>query len=262
MKHIYKIFIVSCLVASSFVDAGLIRGSGRGGSSGSTADTYYLIDDIHTNSMGIDTDYFEGGGFPSAYVSGGIDHAYAAPTFCVDYSIIEQNEQRKAAGVELLEEEPCIWEFQQHENLNVFGAYLIFLADPSLIDVSWTISNGVKDWTVAGFMDATGTPWLDAPIPSDMVVGEYWATVTITQNSGPNATFYRQNVHDSNLVNCDDSVTPIVCGYNLSSSDAYSSVSYGEILRIVPTLNAVTAPATLFIWFGGFIAIMFMRRRW
>ena len=261
MNKIFKILITSCLIISFVSDAKLIRGGGRGSETSSTADTYYLINDIHRNSVGIDTAYFEAGGFPSAYVSGGVDLAYAAPTDCVDYSIIAENENRKAAGVELLEEEPCIWEFQQDENLSVFGAYLIFLADPALIDVRWTISNGVMDWTLAGDIDNTGTPLLSAPIPFDMDIGDYWATVTITQNSGPDASFYKQNVHDSNIVDCDDTVTPPVCGYNLSSSDFYRSTSFSEILRIVPTTITVNAPATLLIYISGFMAFMRIRRR-
>lgn len=261
MKMLFKLLIVSCLVVSFVTDARLIRGSGRGGSTSSTADTYYLIDDIHRNSVGIDTGYFDTGGFPSAHVSGGIALAYAAPTSCVDYSLIEENEQRAAAGVELLEEEPCIWESQQHENLSLFGAYLIFLSPPSLIDVSWTISNGTMDWTLAGFIDDVGTPWLDAPIPADMGIGDYWATVTITQYSGPDASFYKQNVHDSDFYQCDDSEMPLVCGYAFSSSDSYSSTYASEILRIVPTTITASAPAALFIYLSGLIALTMIRRR-
>ena len=251
--------IVGCLMVSFVVDAKLIRGSGRGGSTSSTADTYYLIDDIHRNSVGLDVAYFDAGGFPSAHVSGGIDLAYAAPTDCVDYLIIQENRDREDAGVELLEEEPCIWEFQQDENLSLFGAYLIFLADPALIEVSWTISNGSKDWFLDGYIDNAGIPLLEAPIPIDMDIGDYWATVTITQQSGPNASFYKQNVHDTNLINCDDTLTPPVCGYSLNSSDFYRSTSFREMLRIVPTTITVNAPATLFIYLVGLIALK--RRR-
>ena len=261
MNKIFKILVASSLVVSFVTDAKLIRGSGRGSSTSSTADTYYLIDDIHRNSIGIDTAYFEAGGFPSAHVSGGIDLAYAAPTDCVDYSIIEDNEDRAAAGVDLLEEEPCIWEFNQDESLSLFGAYLIFLADPALIDVSWTISNGAMDWTLAGYIDNTGTPLLEAPIPFDMAIGDYLATVTITQNSGPDASFYSQNIHDSSIIDCDDTLIPPVCGYSLSSSDFYSSTSYKEILRIVPTAITANAPATLLIYVSGLMALMRIRRR-
>lgn len=261
MKMLFKLLIVSFLVVSFITDARLIRGSGRGGSSGSTADTYYLIDDIHRNSVGIDKAYFDTADFPSAYVTGGIALAYAAPTFCVDYNLIEENRDRAAAGVALREEQPCVWESQQLENLSIFGAYLIFLSPPSLIDVSWTISNGTMDWTLAGFIDDTGTPWLDAPIPADMGIGDYWASVTITQYSGPDARFYHQNVHDSNLYQCDDTVIPEVCGYTLSSSDFYRSTSANELLRIVPTTLTVNTPDILFIYLGGLLALTSLRKR-
>jgi hypothetical protein len=262
MNKILKILIASCLIISFVSNAKLIRGGGRGSGTSSTSDDYYLIGDIHRNSVGIDEAYFDSGAFPSVTISGGIDTAFAAPTECVDYNILEENERRAAAGVDLLEEEPCVWEFEQNENLVLYGDFLLYFADADLVDVNWLISDGVNDWNFAGTVnpdsnyllpdgelaDRAGMVFLDVPMPFDMGVGDYVVSVQVTQYSGLDASFYSLNVHDFPSFNCDDTVTPNICGYSLSPRDSLSSYSKTELLRIVaqaPIL--VSSPATVFI---------------
>lgn len=271
MNKIFRILIASCLIISFVSDAKLIRGGGRGSETSSTSDDYYLIDDIHRNSVGIDEAYFEAGAFPSVTISGGIDTAFAAPTECVDYSIIEENQRREDAGVELLVEEPCIWEFEQNENLVLFGDFLLYFADADLIDVNWLISDGVNDWNFAGTVnpdknyflpdgelaDKAGMVFLDAPIPFDMGVGDYTVSVQVTQFSGSEASFYSLNTHNSASFNCDDTVNPNICGYTLSAMDSLSSHSENEILKIVSqSAISVSSPSMVFIYLFFMVGLL------
>lgn len=310
-----KLIIFSTLilyVVVSIAEARLIRTSGRGTFSGNFSEEFYYFDNSQLNQVGIKEDAFFnrftnnvvraiGGGSAGigavpndciyGYTQDDIDFVDAEISFLQDQfnnGVITADEfdQQSQALQDSLTGEPCVWEFEQGEDLFAFGFYSLFFGIPDIIyDVSWNIFGNGVDQTFDGDINPTEftTPegtvregWVTLNTPINLAPGDYQIRVS-SSIATPNGKIFWSSTEPGDQVQyeerCEfiDAINDIVCGYNSISqfngeiSDAPTTrVSDSEILRILPSSSnppvTVSAPASSSIIIFG-LALIGLRRR-
>lgn len=184
--------------------------------------------------------------------------------------------------------DPCTWEFQEGEALDLFGAFSMFFDLPEVTyEVNWNISGNGETFVLPGeineegprtssagdmFLQGEGV-FLNTPAPLGLGVGEYDLFVSVALSApgeffltgGFDVVEFEEVCIDEGPV--DDPV--LVCGYNtfdsfgpITAPRAYFSAV--ESLRIIAADDngpvSVSAPSTLFCSIAGLLAL-FRRRR-
>ena len=99
--------------------------------------------------------------------------------------------------------EPCVWEFDQGEDLFTFGFFSLFFGTPDVTyDVSWNIYGAGETWTLPGSVNTVpdlvtpdgtieeGWVTLNAPAPSNLFAGDYLIDVSVSLSSTKGEFFW------------------------------------------------------------------------
>ena len=104
--------------------------------------------------------------------------------------------------------DPCVWEFEQGEDLYTFGFFSMFFDTPDVeYDVSWSIfGNGVSEVLSGGinadgpiaapdpnFQIGQGWVTLDAPAPAGLLPGDYGIRVSVGLSSNSGSFFWESS---------------------------------------------------------------------
>jgi uncharacterized protein (TIGR03382 family) len=194
--------------------------------------------------------------------------------------------------------DPCVWEFEEGEDLFTFGSFGPF-GNPEIgYDVEWSIlGNGVSERLQGAIQDGVnpldpsiqdGWVTLNTPAPSSLVPGDYSLFVSVSllppldplTGNAAGRFFYTSSepgweVDIEQVCRIPASGGPDVCGFNSvdrftgdvvdTPTSFFSRV--GEILRIVPAATppdggpvAVSAPSTLSAVVAGLLLLVRRRR--
>jgi hypothetical protein len=293
MMKLFWTLIAVYLVQLSFVaEARLVRSGGGGAETESNSDSYYIVPIANTNYLGLDTHFANSGrpiGTPAISQAGERLDIYATPTgecfdntgnffYGIDLGAIADDAERNAIIEQYFAEYPsgqrtaCKWEFEEGEALDIEGFFEVLFAD-SIKQFTWTITSltDSSNWHFSGteisYTDTNGsTPvYLNAPMPSDMAVGEYRVDFSVSQQSGDNFRFYDLNVHETPVPDCDPipNTDPeeFICGYaGLYSELTFStSTSLTILARSPQDPSDVSAPEGMFALLGCLI-LLFRRQ--
>ena len=327
------LLVVSSFLFAEVVQAGLLRTSGRGSLSREFSEVWYYVDNADITEFGDATFNYSfgagigntkgvGGGAPglnavpsdpciASYTRSRVDDeidfvndeiSFLSGTFGED----EDENDRIQAQIDDLDDElrqlesafpfgndPCVWEFEEGEDLFTFGTFQPFGNADIGYDVEWSIfGDGVSERLEGDIqegpnpLDPTvqeGWVTLNAPAPASLVPGDYSLFVSVSLVAPEGRFFYTSSERDFEVEVrdiCrppeDDDATEDVCGFN--SFDRFSdelvtartsfSTDVGEILRIVPSttlpdddpVTAVPAPSTLAAFLLGLLALVRGRR--
>lgn len=107
--------------------------------------------------------------------------------------------------------EPCVWEFEQGEDLFLWGAFDFYFGDADVqYDVNWTIAGNGQQWDLAGFINEdngltdpntptesidAGSAMLSINAPLDLAPGEYALSVSVTLSSQTGGFLYSSINH-------------------------------------------------------------------
>jgi len=194
MIKIFKILLLSFLLIANVVNAGLVRGGGRGGISNNSATIVLLVpeDQISTSTNFLYYDYFTSFGSDAEVVmEAGSERIYTVPDYC--YTLVGSQEQLD------LFTDPCYWTFNQNEQLKMFG-FLDHLFENTIKQTSWTIKSDnyeksfvEPDVSYQSRNDSTTQAdiFLDVDMPADLLVGEYEAFANFTQTAPDGFVFYQ-----------------------------------------------------------------------
>jgi hypothetical protein len=259
------------------VEARLIRTSGRGTYQDQYSEAVYYIPNQYLNDMGIDskymdpssTDYVNVPGLLSDVNSrtGGFEGLDAVPGECVkgviqddqydleeeiatvEYSIYDgmPDAERQSLEAELAylqsqydqlyANDPCIWEFEQGQDLFTWGAFNFFFESTDVnYDVNWYISGAGQSWVLDGSINtsdtlsdpndpqstiAQGSVLLNAAAPAGLVPGDYSIRVGVSLSSDTGSFVYESDNHPSGPYSFEEQ-----CRYN-DEIDAYAD-AYNE----------------------------------
>ncbi|WP_214000809.1 PEP-CTERM sorting domain-containing protein [Arsukibacterium sp.] len=313
---------------AQFAEATLVRSSGRGTLSGNYSQAFYFVDNQYLNEVGIIESAFE---FDSPFaansivraIGGGGPGVSSVPNDCtfgytqddldnleldIDYwrtelsygRITDAQFDAEVAALEFaIYGEPCVWEFNQGDALDMFGFFSLYFDTPDVsYNVNWLI-DGVSlpgDINTAGDLvtpDGTinnGWVTLNTPPTMDFAPGDYMAYVSVGLSSSQGRFFWTSSEPGNEIVfeekciekpnpdfdpdNPDLGIDPFidVCGYtnvyrdSLEVSDPpLSFFSDGEMLRILPASNGpvtqVNAPASIALLLLGLVALIVRRRQ-
>jgi hypothetical protein len=282
MKRFWKLIGVSLVLSSCVAEARLVRSGGGGAETESNSDTYYIVPIAYTNYLGLDTNFANSGrpnGTPAISQAGERLDIYATPTgecfdntgdlfYGVDLDAIVDDDERNALIERYFAEYPsgqrtaCKWEFTEGETLDIEGFFEVLFAD-SMKQFAWTITSLTNGnmWQFSGsdisYTNTNGsTPvYLNAPMPTNMLAGEYRVDFSVSQQSGDNFRFYDLNVHETPLPDCDPIANTdpeeFICGYSglYSELSFSSSTSLTIAARSPQDPNVVSAP-------GGMVALL------
>ena len=224
-------------------EAGLIRSSGRGTLSSQVETHYYFVRNqdlvqFSDRSYGISTaayDAYYSSGFSfSNTIGGGGRGISAVPTSgptatnCngaynqdqvdtiqddIDYwaSSSAPNAPDELARAEnafytLINGSPCVWEFEQGQDIFAFGSFSMFFDTP-LIDhrVLWEISGNGLNETLVGSVNeggdiitpdgtiSTGQVMVNATAPANLLVGDYELTAVASLSSSAGKFFFERS---------------------------------------------------------------------
>lgn len=328
--------VLSTFLCVEIAQARLLRFSGRGSLSREFSETWYYVDNQFIDEFGNATfDVSSGSTFVSSKAVGGggpgvnavpSDPCIASFTQAqVDSAIADVEDQirflqNSFTGDDAIDDEierqlddlddqflqlesgfpfgndPCVWEFEEGEDLFTFGSFGPFDSDDIGYDVSWMISgNGVSESLAGAIQDGPnpndpsvqdGWVTLDAPAPTSLVPGDYFLSVSVSllpplNQAGEAAGqfFYESSdpswpVSIQEICPFSDAAGTNICGFNsiddrdelVTARTSFSSDT--EILRIIaadtppddePVL--VPAPSTFAALLAGLLVLVRGRRR-
>ena len=291
---------VSLLRTSQFAEAGLVRSSGRGDFSRNFSQAFYYVDNQYLNEVGIIESAFN---FDAPFAANSILRAVggggrglgSVPNDCIkgytqdDLDDLEQEidflrtelsyeritEAEFDAAVAALElaiyGEPCVWEFNQGDALDMFGFFSLYFDTP---DVSYNVRWLIDDVSLPGDINTAGdlvtrdgtikNGWVTLNTEPTMAFapGDYMVYAAVDLSSSAGRFFMTSNQPGDKIVfeqkciekpnpefdpdNPDDGIDPFieVCGYtNVDRNDSeennptMSFFSDGEMLRILPDID-------------------------
>ncbi|MEE4109261.1 MAG: hypothetical protein V2I24_07935 [Halieaceae bacterium] len=187
--------------------------------------------------------------------------------------------------------DPCVWEFEEGEDLFTFGTFGPFGNEDIGYDVQWSILGDGVNETLEGAIQEGPNPldptvregWvtLNAPAPASLVPGDYSLFVSVSLVAPEGRFFYTSSERDFEVEVreiCrfpDDEFAEEVCGFNsfdrftdelVTARTSFSS-DIGEILRIIPSSTppdddpaAVPAPSTFAAFLLGLLILVRGRR--
>ncbi|MDP5131428.1 MAG: hypothetical protein NWQ54_11130 [Paraglaciecola sp.] len=235
------LFLAQFLVVQ-VAEAGLIRNSGRGSPSSQVETHYYFVKNqdlvqFSDSSFGISVEAYAANsilGFEFTNTIGGGGRGISAvptsgPTASncngaynqdqvntiqddIDYwaSSSDANAPAELANAQnaldfLINGSPCVWEFEQGEELLAFGAFSMFF-DTALIEhqVLWEITGNGLNETLAGSINeggdimtpdgiiSTGQVMLNTTAPANLLVGDYEITAVANLTSSAGQFFFER----------------------------------------------------------------------
>jgi hypothetical protein len=317
--------LLALFLFAQFAEAGLVRTSGRGDFSLNFSQAFYYVDNQYLNEVGIIESAFN---FDSPFAANSIVRAVggggrglgSVPNDCIkgytqgDLDDLEQEidflrtelsegritEAEFDAAVAALEAaiygEPCVWEFNQGDALDMFGFFSLYFDTP---DISYNVRWLIDDALLPGDINTAGdlvTPdgtinngWVTLNTPPTMAFapGDYMVYAAVDLSSSAGRFFMTSNQPGSEIVfeekciekpnpdfdpdNPDEGIDPFieVCGYtNVDRNDSevnnptMSFFSDGEMLRILPArITPVNAPASIALFLFGLVAMVVKRRQ-
>jgi hypothetical protein len=290
---------------SQFAEAGLVRTGGRGDLSLNFSQAFYYVDNQYLNEVGIIESAFN---FDSPFAANSIVRAVggggrglgSVPNDCIkgytqgDLDDLEQEidflrtelsdgritEAEFDAAVAALEAaiygEPCVWEFNQGDALDMFGFFSLYFDTP---DISYNVRWLIDDALLPGDINTAGdlvTPdgtinngWVTLNTPPTMAFapGDYMVYAAVDLSSSAGRFFMTSNQPGSEIVFEEKCIE--VCGYtNVDRNNSevnnptMSFFSDGEMLRILPArITPVNAPASIALFLFGLVAMVVKRRQ-
>jgi hypothetical protein len=238
-----KIKLLSFLFLSQFLyveitEAKLFQSGGRGSPSSNFSQDFFYVDNSNINAVGITTEAYAdlfsnsisnsvgGGGrglgsVPSECINGytqddqdAVDQEISYLQDDLNDGIITQDEfdEQAAAWQATIDGEPCVWEFDEGEDLFAFGFFSLFFDTLDVTyDVDWTITddNGGL-WELDGEINPDdlitadgeipqGSVLLNSAAPLDLVAGDYFINVAVSLSSSKGGFFW-ENRDPSNRV--------------------------------------------------------------
>jgi hypothetical protein len=330
------LLLVFSFLCVEIAQARLLRTTGRGSLSRQFSETWYYVDNEFITPFGDATfnPSFGSSSGNSKSVGGGGPGVNAVPSDpCVasyaqqdvDFAIQDVNDNidflnnsftDDDAANDLIQQEiddlfddlaqlesnfpfgndPCVWEFEQGEDLFTFGSFGPFGNEDIGYDVQWRIvGDGVSE-TLAGAIQSGPNPvdasvqpgWvtLNAPAPASLVPGDYGLFVSVSLlapldfSGAPEGRFFYESsdpdrpISFREVCRIPDDDGPDVCGFN-SVDDFTDEIvatpttffsEFAEILRILPSDSPpdeipgqVPTPSTLTALLAGLL--MLIRRR-
>jgi hypothetical protein len=235
------------------VEARLIRTSGRGTYQDQYSEAVYYVPNQYLNDMGIDSKYMDAFHPEYVNVpgllsdvnarTGGFEGLDAVPNECTK-GVIESDRDELESEIwdvesliydgmpdaerqsleaelaylntqfnELYTNDPCIWEFEQGEDLFAWGGFSFFFDSTDVnYDVDWYVSNGSQSWVFNGSINtstslldpndpsktiAQGSVLLNTSAPVDLVPGDYSVRVSVALSSDAGSFIYESDNHPS-----------------------------------------------------------------
>ncbi|MCF2948723.1 hypothetical protein L0668_11440 [Paraglaciecola aquimarina] len=231
--HFSAILFLALYLFVQIAEAALLRTSGRGSRSSNFSQTFYYLDNQHLNQVGIKeasyTNLFANS--ISKTVGGGGRGLGAVPNTCIngytqsdehdkdqeinylhdDFNDGKISQTERDQGIDKLNfdlyGEPCVWEFEQGEALNMFGFFSLFFDTQDVTyDVDWFVDgkeiagggiNTTGDLATAdGQIDKGWVTLNSAPI-FDLAPGDYAVSVNVSIMSSK-GKFFWENRDPSN----------------------------------------------------------------
>lgn len=219
--------------------AALIRGSGRTTYRDQYSEAVYYVENQYLNEMGVKSDEYFSFNWDDDVTSrtGGTVGISASPGECTrsftkdeeyeaderigqieseltwndDPNDVARLEAELADLYEFLEVDPCVWQFEEGEDLFLWG-FFAFVFDSTDVDydVTWSISGNGNFWSEKGTVNSDGpitdpddssytignkNALLSIPAPSGLTVGDYEVSVSVTISSDDGGFVYESGNH-------------------------------------------------------------------
>jgi hypothetical protein len=234
------------------VEAAIVRGAGRGGTTDSSATQYFLVDDSYVNSLGLDASFVA---LASTSLQSGRFEAGATPRDCYrefgfgdDFGFIP---------------EPCYYDSLLSDRLVLEGFSAISFGAPAVGIATWSIGNGITSWSQSFDMLGSDTSIIDIVMPAGLTPGDYTVSFSVTYTAGAGRSFFINNdIHNNNPDNCgeliDGDPDSYTCSYGYSRR---SELSFGYSERFILRADPISEPGTVLLMLFGLAGLILRRRQ-